>query len=190
MKKLISIMLILVLAAGTFAIAGCGNDEKSSDASGDSSQSETEAEKKLETAKVSKFEAYLTYDPDEYVYDADLLELFYKADEEKYIYGAVFDETEIDREKQQFEGRADKSNLKEVSYGELKLNNYNSKTVTYLSNGKYSKEYFIVFENKIGEWAVGAKLFACLGKDKSFEPQMDELAKTLEVKPEKKSEDK
>ena len=91
MKKLISIMLILVLAAGTFAIAGCGNDEKSSDASGDSSQSETEAEKKLETAKVSKFEAYLTYDPDEYVYDADLLELFYKADEDKYIYGAVFD---------------------------------------------------------------------------------------------------
>lgn len=190
MKKLISIMLILVLAAGTFAIAGCGNDEKSSDASGDSSQSETEAEKKLETAKVSKFEAYLTYDPEKYIYDKDLLELFYKDDENKYIYGAVFDETELKREKEQFEGRAGKTNLKEVSYGELKLNNFDSKTVTYKSNGNYSKEYFIVFDEKIGGWAAGAKLFSCLGADKSFEPQMDELAKTLEVKPEKKSEDK
>ena len=30
MKKLISIMLVLVLAAGTFVIAGCGNNENSS----------------------------------------------------------------------------------------------------------------------------------------------------------------
>ena len=90
-----------------------------------------------------------------------------------------------DREKEQFEGRADKENLKEVSYGEIKLDNYDAKTVTYVSNGNYSKEYFIVFKDKIGEWAVGAKLFACLGSDNSYEAKMDELAKTFEVLPEK-----
>ena len=185
MKKLISIMLALVMAAGTFALAGCGNNEQSPASSSDSTESVTEAIKNLEKAKVSKFEAYLTYDPNEYTYDEDLLELFCKADEDKYIYGAVFDETEIDREKEQFEGRADKENLKEVSYGEIKLDNYDAKTVTYVSNGNYSKEYFIVFKDKIGEWAVGAKLFACLGSDNSYEAKMDELAKTFEVLPEK-----
>ena len=187
MKKLISIMLVLVLAAGTFAIAGCGNDESSSSDSGSGS---SDSDKKLEKAKVSKYESYLYYDPDEYTYDKDLLELFGKDDENKYIYGAVFGEDELDREKKQFESRGSKSNLKEVNYGELELKNYNSKTVTYKSNGNYSKEYFIVFENKIGEWAVGAKLYACLGPDKSYESKMDELAKTLEVNPERKTEDK
>lgn len=186
MKKLISIMLVLVLAAGTFAIAGCANNENSSSDQGSDSSDQSS---KLEKAKVSKFEAYLTYDPEKYIYDKDLLELFYKDDENKYIYGAVFDETELKREKEQFEGRAGKTNLKEVSYGELKLNNFDSKTVTYKSNGNYSKEYFIVFDEKIGGWAAGAKLFSCLGADKSFEPQMDELAKTLEVNPERKTED-
>ena len=186
MKKLISIMLVLVLAAGTFVIAGCSNNENPS---GDSGSDSSDQSSKLEKAKVSKFEAYLTYDPEKYIYDKDLLELFYKDDENKYIYGAAFDETELKRENEQFEGRAGKTNLKEVSYGELKLNNFDSKTVTYKSNGNYSKEYFIVFDEKIGGWAAGAKLFSCLGADKSFEPQMDELAKTLEVNPERKTED-
>lgn len=179
-------MLVLVLAAGTFVIAGCSNNENPS---GDSGSDSSDQSSTLEKAKVSKFEAYLTYDPEKYTYDEDLLELFYKDDENKYIYGAVFDETELKREKEQFEGRAGKTNLKEVSYGELKLNNFDSKTVTYKSNGNYSKEYFIVFDEKIGGWAAGAKLFSCLGADKSFEPQMDELAKTLEVNPERKTED-
>ena len=52
MKKLISIMLVLVLAAGTFALAGCGNSNNSSSDSGSGS---SDASKKLDKAKVSKF---------------------------------------------------------------------------------------------------------------------------------------
>ena len=49
MKKLISIMLVLVLAAGTFAIAGCSNNENPS---GDPGSDSSDQSSKLEKAKV------------------------------------------------------------------------------------------------------------------------------------------
>ena len=188
MKKLISIALVLALAVSIFALAGCSNDGQSSASNSDSSESATEAQK-TETAKVSKFEAYLTYNPDEYKYDENLTEIL-SNDENTYIYAHVFDETEVAREKEQFDGRATKEGLTEVKYGEMDLDNYKAKTVTYKSKTGYSKEYFITFDQKIGDWAVAAEIFAFLGDDLSNEAKMDEIAKTLVVKPENKSDDK
>ena len=185
MKKLISIMLVLVLAAGTFALAGCGNSNNSSSDSGSGS---SDASKKLDKAKVSKFGAYLYYDPDEFTYDEEQLELFSK-DDQQYLYGEVYDETQIERENKQFDERAKKTNLSDVKYGEMDLDNYHAKTVTYKSSGGYSKEYFIVFEQKVGEWAVAAKVFAMIGDDLSNEAKVDAVAKTFEVNPERKTED-
>lgn len=188
MKKFISITLVLALAVSAAALAGCSNDGQSSASSSESSESATEA-KKTETAKVSKFEAYLTYDPDEYTYDKEQLELFSKTNEDQYIYGEVYDSTEIDREKEQFDSRESNDKLKDVKYGEINLDNYTAKTVTYKSSGTNVKEYFIVFDNQIGDWAVGAKVFANIGKDLNDEAKVDAVVKTFEVKPQSKSDE-